>query len=242
MNPRVSLLVLITLIFFSCATDVKEETPVLETTPKTLISEIDTFYGGENLLAITDTTEEVFNSLFNFKPDTSERNNIARDSKFISRNGDTLFLKLDNGTFKKLVSDKDMESDNFADYEYIGKINPINYYLVFIAYFESFEYLMINTKTGKETFISGIPAISPNNKYLAASSCDLQAGFVLNGIEMYDIESDSLKLNWRRVLNKWGANELVWLSNHTLIAEKYQLDSSSHNLVSSSIKLSCVGK
>ncbi len=241
MNPRVSFFALITLIFISCSTETKEESPVAET-PRALISETDTFYAGGNLLRLTDTTEAVFNSLYNFKRDTSEKNNIAKDSKFVSRTGDTLFLKLDNGSFKKLVSDKNMETDDFSAYDYIGKISSINYYLVFVSYYEAFQYLMINAKTGKETYMCGAPAIAPNKKYLAAACCDLQAGFVFNGVEMYDIESDSLKLNWKRELTKWGADELVWLDDHNLLLKKQQIDSSKQNLVSSFIKLSCVQK
>lgn len=239
MNPRVSFFIVLSIIFLSCGTEVKEEPPAQ--TPKTLISETDTFYGGGNLLVITDTTESVFNSLYNFKRDTSEKNNIAKDSKFVSRLGDTLYLKLDNGGIKKLVSDRNMETDDFSAYDYIGKINSINYYLVFVSYYEAFQYLMINSKTGKETYMCGAPAVSPNKKYLAAACCDLQAGFVFNGIEMYDVESDSLKSNWKHELTKWGANELVWLDDHNLILKKQQLDSSSQNLVSSFIKLSCGG-
>lgn len=243
MNPRVSLLVLITLILFSCGTDKKDETVVQEPTIiKTLISETDTFYGGGNLLAVKDTTESVFKSLFSFKRDTSEKNNIARDAAFVSRIGDTLYLKLDNGDVKKLISNRNSESDDFLAYDYIEKINDIGYYLVFVSYYEAFQYLMINAKTGKETYMCGSPAVSPNKKYLAASCCDLQAGFVFNGIEMYDVEKDSLKLNWKRELRKWGADDITWLNDHTLIAKKQAVDTATSNLVSSFIKLSCVEK
>lgn len=241
MNPRVSLPILFSLTLFSCSTDVREA-PVASSELKTLISETDTFYGGGNLLALSDTTESVFTSFYKFKRDTSEKNNIARDSKFVSRIGDTLYLKLDDGSVKKLRSDRNMETDDFSAYDYIEKINPINYYLIFVSYYEGFQYLMINAKTGKETYLCGAPAISPNKKYLAAAGCDLQAGFVFNGIEMYDIESDSLKLNWSRELTKWGADELAWINDHTLIAKKQRLDSTGSNLLSSYIKLSCVGK
>lgn len=242
MNPRVSIFILITLIFISCSTDVKEETPVQEVVPKTLISEIDTFYGGGNLLAIDDTTESVFNAFCKFKRDTSETNSIAKDSKSVSRIGDTLFLKLDNGTTKKLRSQTDSEGSDFAAYTYINKLSDINYFVVFCSGMEWFSYLAINAKTGKETYICGAPAVSPNKKYLAASCFDLQAGFVFNGIQMYDIGKDSLIPNWNRELTKWGANEIAWINDHTLVAKKLSIDTASSNLVSSYIKLSCVGK
>ena len=107
---------------------------------------------------------------------------------------------------------------------------------------EGYQYLMINSKTGKETFICGPPAVSPNKKYLVASNLDLIAGFVYNGIEMYDIEADSLKLNWRRELTKWGANEIAWINDHTLIAKKQQQDSVTQKFLDAYIRISCVKK
>ncbi len=239
MNPRVSLLVLITFIFFSCGTDVKEEAPAQETIAKTLISEIDTFYGGNNLLIVADTTELAFNAYFNFKPDTSENNNIKKDARFVSRNNDTLNLKLDNGTIKKLVSDKNMESEDFSAYSYIGKLNDINYYLIFVSYYEAYQYLIVNAKTGKETYICGAPAVSPNKKYLLTSNFDLIAGFVYNGMEMYDVGSDSLKTNWKRELTKWGACDIAWIDDNTLVAKKQRIDSTTQNSVSSYVKITC---
>jgi hypothetical protein len=243
MNSRVSIFIVFILIFFSCSTETREAPVVSFSEPKTLISETDTFYGGGNLLYIVDTTESVFTSFYKFKRDTSERNCIKKDAGFVSRKGDTLFLKLDNGSIKKIISTNDSETgSDFAVFNYITKLKDINYYVIFCSGMEWFSYLVVNSKTGKETYICGAPAVSPNKKYLAASCCDLQAGFVYNGIEMYNVESDSLKLNWKRELTKWGADELVWMNDHTLIVKKQRLDSTSSNVLSSFIKLSCIGK
>ena len=241
MNPRVSVFLIFTFILFSCSTEVKEA-PVELVTSKNLVSEIDTFYGGGNLLCINDTTEAVFKQFKKIKFDNSDYKNIERDAAFVKRIGDTLFLKLSIGDLKKLVSNNNAESDSLVHYDYICKLENINYYLIFMYGHEWFSYLAVNSKTGKETYLCGEPAVSPNKKYLAASCCDLQAGFVFNGIEMYDVESDSLKLNWKRELTKWGANELAWIDDHNLIVKKQQLDSASQNLVSSYIKLSCGAK
>ncbi len=242
MNPRVSIFVFFTFILFSCSTEVKE-VPVELAPAKTLASETDTFYSGRNLLCIADTSEMVFKKTFTSSLDTSESNNIKQNSAFVKRNGDTLSITLGNSKIKTLINEPYKEgADNLTEYKYLGKIRSIDYHLIYVGLYEAFTYLLINNKTGKETFLCGVPAVSPNKKYLAASCCDLQAGFVFNGIEMYDVESDSLKLNWKRELTKWGADELTWLDDHILILKKQRLDSASQDLVSSYIKLSCVGK
>lgn len=242
MNPRVSLLILITAIFFSCSTDVKEETPALVTTPKTLSSEIDTFYAGNNLLQLTDTTETAFNNFFTASSDTSEANNIKLNSSTVRRTGDTLFITLDNSKTVKYITEPYLEgSDNCTLYKYLGKVKGLNYHLIYVGLYEAFTYLMVNGNSGKETYICGEPSVSPNKKQVAAACFDLQAGFVFNGVQVYSVETDSLKLNWSRELTKWGADNIAWLNDTNLLVEKMYLDTN-QNVLKSFVKMSFTGK
>jgi hypothetical protein len=238
MNPRVSILALITLILISCSTDVKEETPAQPEIVKSLISELDTFYGGKALLYVTDTTETGFKNFFTWKPDTSESNNLKQNTE-VKRTGDTLFITLKNNNIKKLISKPYVEgADDLTEYKYLGKINSINYHVLYVGFYEAFAYLMVNADNGKETYMCGLPSLSPNKKYVAASCFDLQAGFVFNGIQMYDVMKDSLKPNWSRELTKWGADNITWLDDHNLLAEKMYLDTS-QNVHTSFVKIAC---
>lgn len=227
MNPRVSYLTLILFLLFSCTTEKKEETiseePLVK---KTLLSEIDTFYAGGTFINISDTSESAFSNFFITKPDSSELNNLKQNPD-VKRNGDTLFITLRNDTVKQLISKPYVEgSDDVTEYKYLGKLKGINYHLIYVALYEAFTYLVINAENGKEAYLCGVPAVSPNSKYLAASCFDLQAGFVFNGIQMYEITKDSLKMDWSRELGKWGADHITWMDNHTLLAEKMYLDTS----------------
>jgi hypothetical protein len=241
MNPRVSLLVLITSISFSCGSNKEETTAQEPTISKTLVSEADTFFGGKNLLSIVDTTESVFKNFFTWKPDTSEANNLKQNPD-VKRNGDTLFITLKNNTVKQLISKPYVEgADDLTEYKYLGKLNSINYHLFYVALYEASAYLMVNADNGKETYMCGKPAISPNKKYLVSSNCDLQAQFDFNGFQMYDITKDSLKLNWDRGLTTWGADNVAWINDNTLVVEKMYLDTN-QNVHTGFVKISCVAK
>ncbi len=238
MNPRVSLLALITILLISCSTGTKEAPVVTIPEAKTLISETDTFFGGRNLLYVIDTTETVFKNFFTQKPDTSEKNNFAKNPE-VKRNGDTIFLTLKDNSIKKLINKPYVEgADDLTEYKYLGKVKPLNYHLFYVGFYEAFAYLMVNAENGKETYMCGTPSVSPNKKYVAASCFDLQAGFVFNGIQMYDVIQDSIKPNWSRELSKWGADHITWMNDDVLLAEKMYLDTN-QNVHTAFVKITC---
>lgn len=211
------------LLFVYCTSDknTTEQSELL----KTKVSEQDTFFGGKQLYCITNTTQAVFESVFNTKTDTSEINCIKTCQDCAKRNSDTLSLKLDNGSVKYYINNSSIESDNYTQYHFITKLPEINYYLLKVFYYEAFSYLMINAKTGKETYLCGVPAVSPDKTKLIAGCFDLQAGFVFNGLQLFSVTSDSLNNLWSRELTKWGADNLAWIDNATIVAEQIRIDS-----------------
>ena len=227
-------------LIFGCSSPAPINSNTEETTTKkTLISEIDSFFAGKNLLLISDTTQIAFETKFKLNNDTNESANIKHEVGSVSRVGDSLIFKTNSGS--KILVNKGTDADDFENYKYIGKLNDINSYLVFATFWESYAFLVINAKTGHENYLCGYPEISPDKKYVAAAGFDLQAGFVFNGIQMYDVTPDSLKPNWSRELSKWGANNLAWLDNDNLILEKMSVDTNMQ-VLKSYIKIRCSGK
>ncbi len=216
---RISFIFSSLIVFYSCTNPKTEE----NNSPKKLISETDTFYGGKYLLHCSDTSQAAFESIFKANNDTSEANNLKRDVAFVKRIGDSLIFKLASSS--KMLINKGSEADDFENYKYLGKINSINSYLVFGSFWESYSFILINANTGKENSLCGMPVVSPNNKHVVAAGFDLQAAFVFNGLQMYEVTSDSLKLNWSRELIRWGANNVAWLDNDNLMVEKLYVDS-----------------
>jgi hypothetical protein len=245
MPGRVIFLVVFALLLSACSdTESPKENTVVPLVSKTLVSELDTFYGGNELMCLSETKEATFKKFFReFKKDTSEAINIKPFSDAVQRVRDSLVISFANGS-KKVYADEPFTEmiDDFVQYTYYGKLKDIGYHVLFVGAYESFSYLLVNEKNGKETYMCGIPVVSPNKKYLAATCYDLDAGFVFNGVQMYDAGSDSLVPVWKRELSKWGADEMAWMDDHSLVIKKRQYDTARQNLVSSFIKLSCCGK
>ena len=61
-------------------------------------------------------------------------------------------------------------------------------------------------------YINGLPYISLDNKKIITINTDLEAAYSFNGIELYLIMSDSLKLEFSKE-TKWGPKDLKWLSD-----------------------------
>lgn len=208
----------------SCNSGSETKTNDLTTINTTLASELDTFYTAEGLMYVNDTNKTFFESLYRSAFDTSETKCISAFKDLVYRNGDTLLLKL-NGQMKAYMNDSKIESDSYTEYHFISKFEKPNYYLLKVYYYEAFSYLLVNAITGKETYICGEPAISPDLTKIAASCFDLQAGFVYNGIQVFNVGADSLTPLWSRELTKWGADKIAWMNSTDLVAEQLSLDS-----------------
>ncbi len=216
------------ILFFSCTNSSENEKP--PSTPRNLISEHDTFYAGNNLINLKDTTQTSFESFY--KPlegvsdmltDTVELSNIKTDSADVIRMGDTLKIKI-NKTLTKKYFNNSNDGDNYAKYFYVRKLKNANFYLIFVSLTEAYTFLAVNIKSGKETYLCGAPFVSPDKTKIICGGFDLAAGFVFNGLQLYEVNQDSLKPLWYRELSKWGADELTWMDNTTVIAKKEFLD------------------
>jgi hypothetical protein len=242
MPGRVIFTLVLLSLLISCNNQAPKENTILSE-PKKLVSELDTFYGGTELMCLKDTTETIFKKFFlEFKRDTSEAVNIKPYADSVKRGHDSLTILFSNGKSRSYINEPYDEGGDFTQYYYYGKLNSVGYHVIFVGMYEFFTYLLVNERTGKETYMCGIPVVSPNKKYLAATCCDLDAGFVFNGLQMYDVGSDSLLPVWKRELTKWGADEMAWINDHELVIKKQLYDTAHQNLVSSFIKLSCCGK
>lgn len=211
------------LTFTSCTSE--QKTKDENNLPDVLTSETDTICVKNGIWSFTDTSKLFFEKYYKSEFDTSEIACIKKSQDLVSRNEDTLFIKIDGNKIKKYINDNSIESDSYTEYHFMSKLPGINYYLVKIYYYEGYSYMMLNAKTGKESYLWGIPSVSPDNKKIMASCFDLQAGFVFNGIQYFDITPDSLQLQWSRELNKWGSDKLAWINNDMLVAERLTMDS-----------------
>ncbi len=92
---------------------------------------------------------------------------------FLSKNNSIKKKKgvLSIPTIEKVVKliDINTDSDNRANFEYIGQIDALNQHLVFGQFWEISSYTMIDKTSGKQAqnFV-GYPYLSPDKKYIVA--------------------------------------------------------------------------
>lgn len=210
-------LIILAAIFLVSCTDTTQRN-----NEKPLLSEIDSFNLGNKIFFIDSSTKSEFDALNAEKlaaPESSESVNLSNDASLVSRNGDTLSLKLTNGNTASLVDNK-ADSDSFVVYKYLGRITAIGHFVCFASLYEGYSYVLVNASTGEITYTCGAPTLSPDNRILIAANADLEAAFTYNGFEMFLVEGSKLKQVGTRELHKWGPNKIKWKTNSELLVER----------------------
>jgi len=128
----------------------------------------------------------------------------------------TLVLKLSTGN---ITSFPFCNEKNEIGYYFENYFKNIDYYLLEVMWDEGYCWMLVNRKNGYKKEIKGLPYISLDNKKIIAINSDLEAGYSFNGIELYSIMSDSLKLEFSRETT-WGPTDLKWLSENQILLKR----------------------
>lgn len=132
-----------------------------------------------------------------------------------------LHLLLNNGKWKTLIANPDIEEfDHTLEYVF----NQIPYYSVRVQWDEGNGYKLINQNSGKIFNLYGRPYPSPNKKYIATVSSDINAGFSFNGIQLFRINEDHLELIASYEPKKWGPVSLTWKNDEEIILKNETVD------------------
>jgi hypothetical protein len=192
---------------------------------KKLRSELDTIINGGTVIAFSKSDKASFDQ-YAFKiPDTTERKHLIASNGKVKRKGNSLIFNCNNG--KKLtLTDKESEGDDIAIYRLQGMIKEPGFWIVIIGQYEGLEYLLINQQNGEQTATWGYPHVSPDKKYLLVGSVDLVAGFIPNGLQLFEYSGNTLKKVFERELTKWSAERFGWKNNQTILAERITLNKS----------------
>lgn len=144
---------------------------------------------------------------------------------------DTLIYKKQNGIItlplksnsnaQKIFKDfiQGSEDENKKEYSYLGQFKEIDYYLVSVNYWEHFEILLIDKKSGNNYSVWSVPLLSPNNKFIAAILPYGLEGEPV-GIQILSVD----KTNYTQI-NKimeidqisWNPIDFVWENDSSII-------------------------
>lgn len=193
--------------------------------PATSDTPIDTLELAGKTYLIYTIDSMVFES-FKLQPqDTSETLALAKDST-VKRSGNTLQFKLQNGKTTTLT-DKDDDAENegdFVHFAYLSDYPEINSKGIVAYYYESQDFLLLNTLTGDTLHLWTEPIFSPDKKQILCASMDLVAAFMPNGFQLFNIEKDSIRYVGETNLEKWGPTETKWVDTKTILCRYISID------------------
>ena len=130
----------------------------------------------------------------------------------------TLVLTLADG--KESIFAK-WDSVNAEGYTFEHYFDKIDYYLLRVQWDEGNCWMLVNRKNGFKKYISGLPYISVDNKQILTINTDLEAGYSFNGIELYSLNADSIKVEFSKE-TVFGPISVKWISeNQFLLRREY---------------------
>jgi len=205
-----------------------EKTEIESVPQRPLASELDTFYLGGKLVKVEKIEKSDFEEAeAPAAIDTSETKNLQKDSDRVKRMGDTLVIKAKAKDV--LIVNNNSDTDEYAQYTYLGYNRDVDQYMVFGGFYEWHNYLLIDGKTGSQTVLWGKPVVSPNGKYIVSGNTDLVAQFTDNGIQLFE-SGNAPKVIGEKTLQLWGPEEIRWGNDKTLFVKANVADEKSPDL------------
>lgn len=131
-------------------------------------------------------------------------------------------FNLENGKEIKLIDNPRFgEASKSYSYRETLNLNKVSFFVYRQYNWEGVNYGLINTKTGEETYINGVPQISPNKRYILTTPYDAGTYFNYNGIMLFDCHDGYAKLKWKFNLSFMQKNpsRVCWLDNQTILCE-----------------------
>ena len=156
--------------------------------------------------------------------DTFSENEIIDDTNNVSRDSLILTFHLKNGADSILVNDTTENYSKYVSYYYLESSKYIDYWLVRVQFYEGGGYLLINKEKGNKIFIWSKPVFSPDKKHFVCYSCDLEAGYISNGFQLFEVKNKEVLLLWSKEINEWGPSEIRWKNDSTIYIKKLKMD------------------
>jgi len=125
-----------------------------------------------------------------------------------------------SGKTETLSSDTAMNMETYTVYSYAGNLESISQWQVDVSIHEGFYCVLVDQQDGTKTELWGRPIVAPDGKHFIAPSFDIEAGFVVNGFQVFTMDDGKPRLLWKRELVSWGPEEMRWLDENTVVIKK----------------------
>lgn len=119
-----------------------------------------------------------------------ERVRIERFKENVRRDGDTLYLRMESGSYHTLKDIPNCDPSSPCSYEFVDYYSDPGFYIIFVGYVEGEDYIMISGKDGKGYSVQDLPRLSPHKeRVVSVSSCD---AYCRNGVFIWRIVENEL--------------------------------------------------
>lgn len=128
---------------------------------------------------------------------------------------------------------KKIFSNDYSDLNYGGDIlhilelnigNRFSFVSKQSGHGEDFSMILINKSNCTETYLDGMPIYNKENDKLIMHWFDIEAGFNWNGLKIYSLAEDSLKLEYEVSPDIWGPRQPKWIGKNKILFDKVVLN------------------
>ncbi len=146
---------------------------------------------------------------------------LAIENPGITRDkNDLIEIKLLNGETIKLKPDPSTDETDFCFENYFKQLKLL---LFRVQWGEGNNYAIVDLTDGKRTYIIGRPVFSPDEKFMIAINCDIEAQYSNNGFELFEVANRDFKKIWGYDPTIWGPVER-WVDNSTMTSKNHAVD------------------
>jgi hypothetical protein len=229
MKTRVIFATFISVLTISCLTKTQNsdnastsKTKEIKQSENKLPDSLQVKMNSTNLYIVSDATEADF-----ITAQKEYKTNLIADTLKYSKKDNCLRLPISNNSTTEVSYCDTLldvpEDPEYRRYRYVGHYSDINYYVVESTLYEDYSCDLININTGKKTTISGVPKLSPSNKYLANIIGMGGFGDTPFGFEIYKINEKTRSISKTKGIEqkvdefKWYPLDFVWSGDKSLI-------------------------
>ncbi|MFJ1411173.1 hypothetical protein [Capnocytophaga canimorsus] len=141
-------------------------------------------------------SEETVRDMFQIELIDQKTYNEAKKLRVSHLLQDTLAVRKRNGalslTFEDdsvvILKDNDTDNDEAEVYEYMGQIEALQKYVVYVNYCESIEYVLFDKRNGKRQEFLGFPYLSPEKKQIVVFPIITEG--LMSDVTFYEVDEN----------------------------------------------------
>lgn len=203
----------------------KENTSEENNTPS--ISENDEVCGSVEIDGVKKDifvmSEDDFNSINTVVQIFSDEEEID-DAKHVTRTEGLLTFSLTNGEKYTLKDKFEAYDSDVQIYKYVRSLDEISYWLCEVSYYEGGSLILLDQDNGEQINVWSRPVFSPDETHFVTNSMDLEAGYMPNGMQLFEVKDGKASLVWKFEVSDWGPETVNWIDNETIAIQKSGID------------------